>query len=178
MGLDITAYGNVEKIADLPYNKKGVDWNKVEELELGRGARTLTKNDNFPEHCLDLEEAVYQINGESHGFRAGSYSGYNRFRNLLCQVMVGGSDQDVWRDPQMFKERPFFELINFSDCEGTIGPAVSAKLYQDFVDNEEQFLKSTVVTQDQLDREWVKTCYSNWKRAFELAKDHGFVSFH
>lgn len=177
MGLDITAYSNVEKIAEIPYNKEGIDWDKVGELEEGGHKTTLRKNDSFPTHCEDLDEGVYKINGNSHGFRAGSYSGYNRFRNLLS-VFVGGTDKEVWENPDKFKDDPFYELINFSDCEGCIGPKVSAKLYQDFVENEERFLDSIETHKNEFDLGWIKTCYSNWKKAFELAKDHGFVDFH
>jgi hypothetical protein len=179
MGLDISAYSNVEKIADLPFTKDGIDWDKVEGLESEEKSCTLIKNDSFPEHCLDLEEAVYRFNGEFLSFRAGGYGGYNRFRDLLSRVIIGSTAEEVWEDPEKFKDRPFYQLINFSDCEGCIGPEVSARLYRDFVENEEKFVESltTLKIYVDLDVDWMKASYSNWKRAFELAKDHGFVHF-
>lgn len=171
MGLDITAYSKVEKMAELPLNKRGIDWERACELEETFGA-VLVRNDHFPTHCEDLDEAVYKVNGESYGFRAGSYSGYNRFRNLLSAFAntMEGQSEDL----------PFYKLIHFSDCGGCIGPRVSARLHKDFVENKEHFLKfaANYAAGDKLELGWIEDCYLDWTRAFELAKDHGFVHFH
>jgi hypothetical protein len=88
--------------------------------------------------------------------------------------------EKIWEDHESFAGKPFVELICFSDCEGSIGPETSAKLAKDFADYEEQA------------REWAKDRYADWhdefdwwfskyenfKRAFELAAQGGFVMFH
>ena len=69
--------------------------------------------------------------------------------------------------------RPFFELIHFSDCEGIIGPKISAKLAKDFADNQ---AKADVYRVDEAS--WFREKYSDWRRAFEMAADNGAVEFH
>ena len=49
------------------------------------------------------------------GFRAGSYSGYNEWRAILCRMAHGVDPAELWDNPEKYKGKPFFELINFSD---------------------------------------------------------------
>jgi hypothetical protein len=63
---------------------------------------------------------------------------------------------------------PFVELIEFSDCEGTIGPVVSAKLAKDFIDYD-------VLASAQ--SEVFYSTYVMFKAAFEMAADDGAVEF-
>jgi hypothetical protein len=67
------------------------------------------------------------------------------------------------------KVKPFYELINFSDCEGIIGPEVSTKLYNDFV-------KFEVVAKNE--EEYFYRKYKDWMKAFKVASNKGVVSFH
>lgn len=64
---------------------------------------------------------------------------------------------------------PFWELINFSDCEGIIGPVVSAKLARDFQEYQEK--ANSQLTDYDLER------YNSWRQAFELAAENGVVRF-
>ena len=43
-------------------------------------------------------------------------------------ITTAGHDVGAW----MADDGPFWELINFSDCEGFLGPAVCKKLIMDF----------------------------------------------
>lgn len=172
MGLDITAYGSVQKVSGIPLCKSGIDWNAVDESN----GILLLKNHDFPNHCLDLEDGIYKSAVEPFRFRAGSYSAYDRFRNFLSISVIGVSAEDVWESPHSFRKEPFYELIDFSDCEGVIGPSVAAKLYKEFVDNESFFMAAVDSVED-LHKEWTKTCFLNWKQAFDVAKNGGFVSF-
>lgn len=176
MGLDITAYSKLEKIADIPRKPDGkIDWEAAYEAD--EDVIVAWSHEGFPDTLRGLEEGVYKSRGDTHGFRAGSYSGYNRWRRDLAQIILGVPDQAVWAHPEDFEGKPFLELINFSDCEGGLGPQVSAKLYQDFVDNEARFLKGIQAARD-CDVEWYLTKYQDWKRAFEIARDGGMVKFH
>jgi hypothetical protein len=67
-------------------------------------------------------------------------------------------------------EGPFWELIHFSDCEGTIGPEVSAKLAQDFARYQDQA--------DAHPDERFRDLYATWRTAFEMASQGGAVDFH
>jgi hypothetical protein len=67
---------------------------------------------------------------ERHG--SWPYSSYNRLRELICQAALGISPRQVWNAPSCFRPASEFEgifaLVNFSDCEGAIGPVTSAKI--------------------------------------------------
>ena len=98
------------------------------------------------------------------GFRAGSYSGYNQWRNQLANL-VGTTDKRIWENPV---PGPFVELINFSDCEGTIDSKTSAKLAKDFQEYQgEANIK---------DEHFVQI-YNHFRIAFECASDGGSVVF-
>jgi hypothetical protein len=131
-------------------------------------------------------DGFYRIKGESFGFRAGSYSGYNAWRRHLCRMALDEEPEDVWADPEFYSNQPFYELINFSDCEGSIGPKTSGKLARDFAafaDRAEQYVranshgdKSGKNDEDDVG-EWFLESFREWQEAFELAADDGFVRF-
>ncbi len=103
-----------------------------------------------------------------HYFRAGSYGGYNEWRDWLSITFLGVSPDEIWKDPDKFEGKPFVELINFGDNEGTIGPITSAKLAKDFQNHAVDFHSD----------EWFAGKYHEWQKAFEMASDDGFVIFH
>lgn len=122
-----------------------------------------------------IEEGRYSFSGDHHRFRAGSYGGYNYWRKMLAE-MVGKTPEQIWEKPEEHKGTPFFELINFSDCEGFIGPKTSAKLYQDFVDHDEQADEFSKTMGEE--GAWsFKDKYDNWKEAFKVASEGGAVIF-
>ena len=74
---------------------------------------------------------------DSFAFQAGSYMYYSKWRNQLAEMAGLGSAEAVRTNPEK-EGLPFVELINFSDCEGVIGPKVAAKLAKDFADYEDR----------------------------------------
>jgi hypothetical protein len=116
MGLDIVAYRGLKKVE------------AEENIQVA--------HDQFG-YSSDLEKGWYDCDSSFH-FRAGSYSGYNTWRRALCQAIHGVSDTQFWKKAENFIGQPFYELINFSDCEGQIGPKISEKLYQDFTNPENE----------------------------------------
>lgn len=186
MGLDITAWSNLKFSED----------QDEENYELIR----IWKNYNFPDHC-ELEEGNWEETPETrvHSFRAGAYSGYGRFRNILAQCTLGVTEDTIWEAQDIYMNQPFFNLINFSDCEGVIGPDYSAALFEDFRDNRDRFIRNlkqeidfTKVTENPIalepefildlelsdgDIEYYIEKYDDWMQAFELAKDGGIVQF-
>jgi len=157
MGLDIVAYQGLTKT------------DAEENIHVSR--------DQFG-YNSDLQTGWYDCEGESFHFRAGSYSAYNSWRRALCEAIHGVSDVEFWKDEENFIGQPFYELINFSDCEGQIGPEVSEKLYQDFMDaeNEKKFLD---YCKAKFETEYLEEFYqANWedfKKAFEIARHGGLV---
>lgn len=175
MGLDITWYSNVVKA--LP----GEGEDKDGDADWEAGWDRVFHNDSFPGRAEGLEDrALYKCSGESDGFIAGSYSGYNFWRRELAK-MAGyepvpyshfGEPEEPRHDAGAWAatEGPFWELINFSDCEGVIGPIVSAKLAKDFSDFQEKA--------DEVPVQWFQETYANFRKAFEGAAQNGYVSFH
>lgn len=110
-----------------------------------------------------------------HGFRAGSYSGYNAFRMQLCRTAHKVGPEAIWADTSgVYDGKPFVELINFSDCEGFIGPDVSRKLAADFKTHRETFASAL----DEA-RAWMLERYDLWAKAFEVAaQTNGAVQLH
>lgn len=131
---------------------------------------------DFEAQADEMETGFYTGEYEE-GFRAGSYGGYSRFREELCKAMLDVDPVEVWNNPNRFNGIPFVELINFSDCEGTIGPQTSAKLYWDFKEHLEKAEK--LFTSDYDGYDYLLETYKNFMNAFEIAgSKNGAVQFH
>lgn len=165
MGLDITAYEKVELVR--PSEKYDED-RDTEDYEAG--LRFLYVEPSFPKHADGMVNGYYVPTGKQLRFRAGSYSGYNHFRAKLCIAAIGVEPEVVWADLDAYADKPFFELVHFSDCEGIIGPTTSAKLAEDFKD---------ISVRDRLPEQgWWRESFDEWAKAFALAADTGVVEFH
>lgn len=180
MGLDITWYRRLTKAAP----GEGIDPKYPDDYDYANGYKRLYKNNSFPGRADEIEDrAIYRAE-ESDGFRAGSYSGYNTWRDQLAELSGAYAETmpspgeyaygrmsfaaGAWRDE--VTEGPFYELLNFSDCEGVIGAAVSAKLARDFAALQEKA--------DAHPDEYFRAKYREWRKAFEMAADGGAVEFH
>jgi hypothetical protein len=152
MGIEISAYGKLQKIKTL---EDGEDY---------YGGVSFYKNPHFPNRADDIEENTL-YNYKEHGhFLSVSYSSYNRLRNQLAEITE--HDCEFYWSGQ---EGPFSELINFSDCEGTIGTKISKKLLKDFKD----YRPKANIINDQ----WFLNFYDNMLKAFKMASNNGAVSF-
>jgi len=158
MGLDITFYENVQWVG-----KRGED----DDEYYDRGEIFLYPT--FTKQADGLDEGLYTESGQSGGFRAGSYGGYSHFREQLCMMVHTVATKVVWSNLEEYRDKPFFSLINFSDCEGFIGPKTSAELASYFVIWDE-FAKEAL-------DEYCYEVYSLFKNAFETAADSGVVQF-
>ena len=166
MGLDIHAYKNL-----LLMDKNDVAVDEDGYPEDYDNYMFMYLNEHFPLQGEGLVNGgIYFINGDEFSFRAGSYSGYSEWRNELAKLAQYSSIQDVF-DGQT---GPFSELINYSDCEGAIGPVASAKLLKDFQDFDE---RAQAVEEADIDKGWFYCVYSDFKTAFEMASHNGAVVF-
>lgn len=165
MGLDITAYRKLEPApqAELDDDGSPKDYDKFAHFHSSTIQWT---EENWPGHSDGIKPGVYSF-ANMDGFRAGSYSGYNAWRDQLARVMRGKSAEELWKGPI---EGPFAELIHFADNEGVIGPRVAAKLAKDFADHQS---KAEAVGDN-----YFLQKYNEWRKAFELAADGGAVHFH
>lgn len=164
MGLDITAARKITRLSG--------DYS-------GDGFYVGSQPDEFVSQADGLEPGTYEA-AETLKFRAGSYGGYNKWREQLAKLAgyPAVRHESHYEPPEDLyaagawdaKEGPFWELINFSDCEGVIGPKTSAKLAKDFAEFQAQA--------DAHPDDWFRDLYTTWRRAFELASDDGAVGFH
>lgn len=177
MGLDITAV-EIATLVEDEHPREDAEGNWCGEAEEygGKGHIHVYIDDGF-EHALGslLRDRCYQVSGDTMGFRAGSYSGYNWFREALSKAALGVEPRAVWDDPDSYRDKPFVEMINFSDCEGVIGPEVCAELAKDFRDHREDVREALVAESED---GWYGEKYDEWQAAFELAADTGLVQFH
>ena len=166
MGLDITAYKNVELVdtvsdAEEYEEKYGDDWEKYDYIH---------RYQDFPDRLPPMQvNGVYRFEAK-FSFRAGSYSGYNFWREQLSVMALGGKPPAIWNDWARFTGKSFVELIHFSDAEGNMGTDVCKKLLKDFVNFQS--------LADQHEDEWFRQKYNDWRKAFEYAADNGYVDFH
>ena len=103
-----------------------------------------------------------------------SYGRYNVWREHLSRSVLGATPHEVWADPDAYADRPFFELINFADNEGTIGPVSAGDLLADFADGKNRDLYLIGVPEGAETR-WGRI-YDAWT-GLELAADGGMVAF-
>lgn len=174
MGLDISAYSDLE-LLDAVYNQEHEPIDPVTRLPIPGKVCELFANPSFPARFDELVEGVYRYK-DYLGFRAGSYGSYGQWRETLAQIS-GWPALDEAESPFRCSESaweasagPFWELINFSDCEGVIGPKTSAKLLDDF--------KKFRTQAEQHGDEWFLRLYDAWQSAFALAALNGAVDFH
>lgn len=162
MGLDVTAYRKLTPAPDGVDEHGGATDGHVRLSDI--------MEEHFPGRMEGIAPGVYST-ADEFDFRAGSYGGYNEWRDELARLAGHSSARHVWSlikvNPAL--KGPFVELINFADNEGVIGPIVAAKLARDFT----QFIGEAEARGG-----WFLDRYRFWQRAFEMAADGGAVDFH
>jgi hypothetical protein len=173
MGLDIRAVSGLEKCS---LQSEDV-YNKYDNCT------HLFANDILFNQSCGLS-GYYLYEGESISFRAGSYSSYSRWREMLAEMMGYPNTKllydsitreltisDVLDEKSNYTS--FIELICLSDCEGTIGTNISRKLYDDFVNYKEDAVK---YAESKDNKDWL-SLYDDFTEAFRIASDNGCVQF-
>jgi hypothetical protein len=107
-----------------------------------------------------VEAGCYEVTDqtETHGFRAGSYGGYNQWR----------ADLQAQFNPEREPDGPFYELIWFADNEGSIGPDAAKDLLADFREHADRYGGE----------DYARGKYQDWTRVCELAAADGLIRFH
>lgn len=194
MGLDVSAINGLIRIPneDVPYgvepwNDKFYEWEEKEDVYIKYIDR---KNSYFEEYWsnhLDPFKTGYYIDkGDAmHSFRVGSYTYYNNWRKLLALSIGFENIGDIWSQGPYNEDIPFIELLDFSDADGSIGPIVSDKLYNDFESMQDEIfefidnLMFGIVKGNKLSMTQVsdfKLVYEDWKLAFDIGRDMGLVT--
>ena len=100
-------------------------------------------------------------------FDVGSYSRYVRWLEQLARLVGIPSIDLFWCSP---KPTPFAELLDFADCNATMGTAACAKLAHDFGD---WALKAA-----RHGEPYFRDQYVLWHRACDIAAQQGCISLH
>ena len=157
MGLDIYYYERLRPVDESEYDE---DCDRM---------AWWSKHESFPEQRDGIESPFVEGWGDQGRFRAGSYSGYNAWRAWLSNLVHGVEPKVLWED-ESYKGKDFYELINFTDCDGVIGPKTAAKLAGDFAQ-----WQAKVDELGDKDDVWL---YRQFRHAFETAAfGGGFVEF-
>jgi len=167
MGLSIFAF---TKLQPLPADQRqAVDDGEIDGV-------TFYDNLDFTGRAEGVNCALAYVEQEPFPVAGMSYGRYANWRNWLAQALgypqaTGGGYHPPMHIYGMLRDAavgaPFIELVYFSDCEGTIGPVVSAKLAKDFDD----FAGKLEGDARQLH------VYEQFRKGFHLAADGGAVKF-
>lgn len=170
MGLDISVYSNAVLV---PFQHEyGEECWEAEH-------RRAFCYDGFERSLRGLEKDRCYTADYQFGFRAGSYSGYGEWRDLLCQyVYEDKKGRELWElaktDPEKAQDVPFYELINFADNEGTIGSEAAKDLHLDF----QGHLNIVRPKMEKL-ATWHAQSYDSWLKACMIAgNQNGMIVFH
>jgi hypothetical protein len=135
---------------------------------------------DFPARAVDLGPAYRPT--ERWDFAMG-YGWFNRWRERLA-LLVGITWLHEWWDQAHALEasgreptEPFWQLINFSDCEGALGPSVCTRLATDFDAWADR--ASAIVYSPGIDGASWSRSYETWRKAMhDAARTGGLIEFH
>lgn len=176
MGLDIYACRQV-KLA--PVQGFDADGDPLDE----NGIR-LYVNPDFPGRCDEWPNGTVMLDDrERQYFWGRGYGTYNLWREELAKLAgwpLTEYEERVFGDHYEKKSAhaagawaaesgPFWELINFSDCEGAFGTATCKKLAQDFAEFQPKADAHPIG--------WFRDSYAKIRAAFECGADGGLVEF-
>lgn len=151
MGLDISVYKDLKSS-----NDEDCRFN-VFNAECFKGRNTSI------EYGLYTGDKIYD-------FRAGSYIAYNGFRRALANL-INLTPETVWENQDKFIHTPFYEIINFSDCEGSFDVKTCSDLYIDFIDYKDKAEKEM--------GEWHYEIYNDFIEALKLTiENKGILIYH
>jgi hypothetical protein len=177
MGLDVTAYKGLKKL-DAVFDAGGEPIDPVTREPLDN-VMIAFDNGDFPGRAAGLEDRGVYSYEDAEGFWSGGYGRYNHWREGLAKLAgyplteyqgsFGGAQKAHAAACWQGAAGPFSELINFTDCDGTIGPEVAAKLARDFAEWDERA--------QAIGGEWYEA-YAEWRSCFEFAAHTGAVRFH
>lgn len=163
MGLDITAYSEVVYTGENDEEKFSENYKTVYCYGL----------DSFPVHFDQTKTGVYFYKKQYDFYHSG-YGTYNGWRNRLSMLTNNMSDREIWDSKD--NKLPFYYLINFSDCEGTIGTDICKKLYEDFKNNANKIKKQLNLSDHYDEFFWDR--YKEFRKAFCLASKNGVIRYH
>lgn len=140
---------------------------------------------------VDAEQWLDRIkNLEEYAWYTGDYhddlyfghscSDHTWFRNKLSSLVLDREVDDFTEIIDDNLDMAFIELINFSDCEGTMDWETCEKLFRDFVDWEERMQEEFPIenSPNMIENRMFRTRYYLWMNAFAVAKNNGVLEIH
>lgn len=157
MGLDVSVYRNLRKPT--------VEETENEEWDVS----THVDHPSWKYKMNNFEADSYYMADRIDGADVRySYSSHSFFRNELCRITNWEMDFDNCEE---LKDKPFYEMINFTDCDGCLDWEIASILYKNFCDHEETARK-------EFNNRWFGK-YQDWKNVFKEGKEVGsLVDFH
>ncbi|SIT94663.1 hypothetical protein [Pontibacter indicus] len=154
MGLDVTVLLNVQQVAE-------VDTYSMHLQSFENSGTYLIHNLEYvKDRCTAFQG--YCVGDEAMSFYVRSYTDYSEYRQSLAGLL-STTAEEVWDNPETYKDNEFYEQICFPDNEGTFDHIVSQRLYNAYVNNSLNALL-------ELDKEDY-ILYIKFKDAFQLAAE-------
>lgn len=171
MGLDLTAHERLEFFLSL---EEGDARNVLDEFPEGEIDRFCVL-EGLAHKDPQFKPGYYKSLGRRYSFCAGSYGGYAEWRRWLASA-VGFKLKRIWKGKH--EGCPFYELLNNSDCEGTLGPLSCAHLAPQFPEWEARILAAVQKLTTYHEQEWFVRRYRDWAKATALAAGSGAIRYH
>jgi len=156
MGLYVRVYKNIKKIKD------------CDEADF----RAFVDHPSWKFKIKNLEEDGCYVGEQAQPTISYPYSAHSFFRETLIKLIEredlldNAGNIDYERLPE---DIPFYDFINFSDCEGCLDWEVSAKIFEDFEKYNKKAMEKLTGFSNQR--------YQEWYEIFKSAKDNGVVVF-
>ena len=193
MGLSVSVYSGLTLIEDEEVIKEVVDDNKKWVKCDYEGNYVFHNVDDvfYYRRSAPIEKGkLYKHDGDYEHVYSSSYSGYNTWREILAKMAdyplveyslematkkTKSHAASAWGygDHDM-SDMPFYEMIDFTDCDGTLGTVSCIKLYEDFKEN---YVKAKAFSVKN-DAEWWFKGYEEFLKGFAFAaKNNGFIEY-
>lgn len=117
------------------------------------------------------EDGCYKVDYLSPQYDCISipYSTYNQYRDMISKRMFGVLSEDIWTNIAKYKDEPFFEFINFSDCKGHIDADVCKNLLDDF-----KTYKDKIIPEDEHNQYFINF-YEDYTKYLEIVVENDGV---
>lgn len=177
MGLDVRFYPDATPVvhsAAYPFDDECWDYHTVAYVS------------DFPDQADGIANKSCWVHEADPIHLSQTYNNYSGYRAWLCMAMYGVEPQVAWENADDYRGQPFFEQINFSDAEGTIGPKTAMKLAKDYAEQRERVVgrgeampKPFDMSQGDHERgiKYFVEKYDEWAAAFASVGETGMVVF-
>lgn len=135
-------------------------------------------DDSWKYKIKNLEYDAYYSGDYSRCGVSYPYSKHNRFRETLIKIidrldLLNDHGEIIWSKLVTETDLPFYDLINFSDCEGCLDWSISEILYHDFIEYKDKAI-------EYLNNNYYSTLYYlEWLEVFDKGRIiNSVVVFH